>query len=100
MNIKISDINETAAALSKFHDINVDIGNTLFRVYADSSKGINEFESRLVAATEGESTELVVFLNELVDFQDHRAQFGPLVGRNLEGTWVAQYTNLVFTDQD
>jgi hypothetical protein len=100
MNVKISDINEVVEALSKFYDISVDIGNTLFRVYTDSSKGINEFESRLVAAGEAADVDVAVFLNEMVNFVDHRDQFEPLVRGNFTGTWVARYTNLTFTDQD
>lgn len=100
MNVKIANINETVETLSKFYDISVDIGNTLFRVYADSSKGINEFESRLVAAGESPDVEAAVLLNEMVNFIDHRDQFEPLVNNGPQGTWVARYTNLTFTDQD
>lgn len=99
MNITIAGVKEVAEYVGKYADIDVEFGNTLMTVRADSSKTINEFESRVVAGTldwDGEEVNGVIFLNELVNFTDTRAelkQTGP-------DHWVARYTGLTFTDQD
>jgi hypothetical protein len=101
MEIKKSDILKTAELVGKYADVSVDIGETLFAVYADNTKVINEFESRLVAAGmdwDDEQINGVIFLDELVNFTDHRAALEPLVNGNSFGTWVAKYTHLTLTD--
>jgi hypothetical protein len=95
MEISKAAIETTVKALEKHFDLTVDTGNTLFSVYADTPTQINEFESRLVAEVTG-AEEVPVFLNELVDFTDHRSRFEPMV--KVSGFWVATYSNLTLTD--
>lgn len=105
MDLKIENVNAVVEKLNSYFDIDVEIDHSLFTVHAESSKAINEFESRLVAAAtdwedeENELANLNIFLNDMVDFVDHREKFEPLVRSNPDGTWVARYTHIVFTDE-
>lgn len=101
MQIKKTDIEVTVKNLRRYADVDVEIDNTLLTVYADSSKVINEFESRLVAAGmdwDGEDFNGVIFLDELVNFTDHRVALEPLVKDSMFGTWVARYSHLTIEE--
>lgn len=96
-------INGVVAKLGKYFDIEVEFGNTLFTVYAEGSKAISEFESRLVFAqmetdgdTDGENVNAVIMLDELVNLVDKRDVFGPQVTR--EGSWMARYLTIPYED--
>lgn len=101
MQVKKADIEATVEKLRRYSDVDVEFGNTLFTVYADDAKVINEFESRLVAASmdwDGEDFNGVIFLDELVNFTDHRVKLEPLVNGNPLGTWVARYSHLTIEE--
>jgi hypothetical protein len=96
MIISKSVIEATATEVGRHFDLNVEFHNTAFSVFADSSKGINEFEVRLVAAVALEDgledvaeESLPVYLNLYVDIVDHRNEFRA-VNTHL-GTWEAIY---------
>jgi hypothetical protein len=96
MIIKQSLIEAVAAEVNRNFDLDVEFRNTVFIVFADSSKGINEFEARLVAAVALEDgledvaeESLPVYLNLYVDIVDTRSEFRA-VNTHL-GTWEAIY---------
>jgi hypothetical protein len=96
MIISKSVIEAVAAEVNKNFDLTVEFSNTFFKVYADSSKGINEFEARLVAAVALEdgledvaAESLPVYLNLYVDIVDMRYTFRA-VNLFLD-TWEAEY---------
>lgn len=89
-------IETVAANVGKHFDLEVHFHNTAFTVLAESDKGINEFEARLVAAVALEdgledvaAESLPVYLNLYVDIVDHRNHFKTLLPGG--GTWEAIY---------
>lgn len=101
MQFNTSTLDTVEAKLKAYYELDVEVGNTLFTVYADSPKAINEFESRLVAEqmkVDGEFIDdevgnVAILLDELVNLVDARGRFEPQVDGNSKGTWVASYYN-------
>lgn len=89
-------IEGVAKNVGKHFDLEVHFHNTAFTVLAESDKGINEFEARLVAAVALEdgledvaAESLPVYLNLYVDIIDHRNHMKTLLPGG--GTWEAIY---------
>jgi hypothetical protein len=99
MIIKQSLVEGVVEKLGSYYSIDVEFANTLFTVYSDSSKGISEFEARLVAAVALEdgledvaSESLPVYLDLFTNIVDTRTDLRPLIGGNYGGTWLARYS--------
>ena len=77
--------------VGQFYDIDLELGNTLFSVYAESPTAINEFEAQLVARVfkEDGGEEVEAYLDMYTNILDRRTSFGPQVNR--AGSWVARY---------
>jgi hypothetical protein len=89
-------IQSVVKAVGVHFDLEVHFHNTAFTVLAESDKGINEFEARLVAAVALEdgledvaAESLPVYLNLYVDIIDHRNHLKTLFPGG--GTWEAIY---------
>lgn len=98
MIIKQSLVEDVVAKLNSYYGIDVEFAHTLFTVTCDSSKGISEFEARLVAAVALEdgledvaAESLPVYLDLFTNIVDTRTDLRPLVGANYGGTWLARY---------
>lgn len=96
MMISKSLIEDVAKNVGKHFDLEVHFSNTAFTVLAESDKGVNEFEARLVAAVALEDgledvaeESLPVYLNLYVDIIDTRNHLKPIFSG--AGTWEAVY---------
>jgi hypothetical protein len=84
-------IEKVAKKVGGYFELDVEFGNSFFRVTADSDKAISEFESRLVAEVwaEDNGEEIESYLNLYVDIIDNRSMFRAT--NTFLNTWEAQY---------
>jgi hypothetical protein len=99
MEIRKADVESVLKELKPYFDIDVEYDNTLLTVYAETNKGISEFEAYLVASITVQAylDPFGEFLDNFTDFVDMRIKFEPVVSPS--GTWIARYS-LTWADDE